>query len=25
VHSPDENGYSLHQGVIRKDQQIWVG
>jgi hypothetical protein len=25
VQSPDENGYSLHQGVIRKDQQIWVG
>jgi hypothetical protein len=25
VNCPGENGYSLHQGVIRKDQQIWVG
>jgi hypothetical protein len=25
VHSPDEAGFSLHQGVIRKQQQIWIG
>jgi hypothetical protein len=24
IHSPDKDGYFLHQGVIRKDQQIWV-
>ena len=25
VHSPDEAGFSLHQGIIRRHQQIWVG
>jgi hypothetical protein len=25
IQSPDEDGYFLQQGVIRKDQQIWVG
>lgn len=25
VHSPDEKGYSLHKGVIRLGQQIWIG
>jgi hypothetical protein len=25
VHSPDEQGYSLSQGVIRKGSLIWVG
>lgn len=24
VHNPDEDGYSLKQGVIRRGQQIWV-
>lgn len=25
IHSPDEQGFSLHQGVIRKGSQIWIG
>ena len=25
VHSPDEAGFSLHQGIIRRHQQIWMG
>jgi hypothetical protein len=25
VHSPDEAVFSLHQGVIRKEQHIWIG
>jgi hypothetical protein len=25
VSSPDSQGYSLHQGLIRLGQQIWVG
>jgi hypothetical protein len=25
VHSPDKHGHSLSQGVIRKDNIIWVG
>jgi hypothetical protein len=25
VHSPDEVGFSLHQGIIRRHQQIWLG
>jgi hypothetical protein len=25
VSSPDAQGYSLHQGLIRLGQQIWVG
>jgi hypothetical protein len=25
AHSPDEHGYSLSQGVIRKGDRIWLG
>uniref|UniRef100_A0A0A9BSM5 Integrase catalytic domain-containing protein n=1 Tax=Arundo donax TaxID=35708 RepID=A0A0A9BSM5_ARUDO len=25
IKSPDEHGYSLHQGVIRHGDQIWIG
>ena len=25
IHSPDEHGYSLHQGLIRFKDRIWVG
>jgi hypothetical protein len=25
VYSPDEQGLSLHQGLIRRGEQIWVG
>lgn len=25
VHSPDEHGFSLSQGVIRKEHRIWLG
>jgi hypothetical protein len=25
VTSPNEQGYSLHQGIIRQGSQIWVG
>jgi hypothetical protein len=24
VHSPDEQGFSLNQGIIRKDSQIYI-
>jgi hypothetical protein len=24
IHSPDEHGFSLHQGIIRKNGLIWV-
>lgn len=24
VHSPDEKGYSLHQGMIRKKNKVWI-
>lgn len=24
LHSPDEQGFSLYQGVIRKGSQIWI-
>jgi hypothetical protein len=24
VHSPNEQGFSLHQGIIRTGNQIWV-
>jgi hypothetical protein len=25
MHSPDEQGFSLNQGIIRKDSQIYIG
>jgi hypothetical protein len=25
VHSPNEQGYSLQQGIIRKGAKIWIG
>lgn len=25
IHSPDDKGYSLHKGIIRLGQQIWIG
>lgn len=25
VHSPNEQGFSLHKGIIRQGQQIWIG
>jgi hypothetical protein len=25
VHSPNEQGFSLQQGIVRKGDQIWIG
>jgi len=25
IHSPDENGFSLHQNIIRHNGKVWIG